>query len=109
MGLGEFRNRVILQSLSTSTDAGGGQYNESWGNSATVWAKVENLTGTENLFGDQLRGVSSYRFIIRYNSSITEKFRLSFNSKVFQINHIKNIYEGKNRYQEILANEGVAT
>ena len=73
------------------------------------WAKVENLTGSENLFGDQLRGINSYKFIIRYYSALSVKNRISYNSKTFNITSIKDIQEGKKRYQEILATEGVAT
>jgi SPP1 family predicted phage head-tail adaptor len=108
MGLGEFRNRIALQSISLSTDAGGGQ-STSFSTSATVWARAENISGTEGLFGNQIRGTARYKFLIRYNSSITEKFRISYNSKTFNIIHIKDLYEGKKRYQEITATEGVAT
>jgi len=106
--LGEMRNRIALQSLSTSTDSGGGQ-SASFSTALTVWAKVENLSGTENRFGDQLEARSNYRFTIRFYSALTEKFRISFDSKTFNIKHIKIEDEGKKRYQVIDAEEGVAT
>ena len=106
--IGEMRNRIALQSISGSTDAGGGQ-STSFSTAATVWAKVENLSGTETPFGDQLQAKANYRFTIRYNSSITEKFRIYYNSKTFNIQHISNQLEGKERYQIIDAEEGVAT
>lgn len=40
--IGQMRNKVVLQSMSPSTDSGGGQ-SISWGTATTVWAKVENL------------------------------------------------------------------
>jgi len=106
--IGEMRNRVAIQTLGGSTDAGGGT-TTSHSTAVTVWAKVENLSGGEGIFGDQLRGTSSYRFTIRYYSALTEKYRLSFNSKTFNITQIRNIDEGRNKFQEILATEGVAT
>ena len=108
MSLGEFRNKIVLQTLGGSTDSGGGQ-TSTYSTATTVWAKAENISGSENIFGDQLRGVSSYRFMIRYYSALTVKHRISYNSKTFNIVSFRSISEGKERYQEITASEGVAT
>ena len=102
------RNKVVLQSMSPSTYSGGCQ-SISWGTATTVWAKVENLSGTENSFGDQIEDRSNYRFTIRYYSALTPKYRISYNSKTFNIQHIASLMEGKERYQVIQAEEGVAT
>jgi len=106
--IGEMRNRIVIQTLGGSSDAGGGQ-SSSFSTLSTVWARVENLSGGEGIFGDQLRGTSNYRFTIRYYSSLTEKYRISYNSKTFNITQITDIQEGRRRFQEILATEGVAT
>ncbi len=106
--IGQMRNRISLQSLSTSFDAGGGQ-TASFSTSTTVWAKVENLSGGESVFGDQLRGTNSYRFTIRYVSSLTEKFRISYNSKTFNITNVQDLIEGREKFQVVLATEGVPT
>ena len=106
--IGEMRNRISLQTLGGVTDAGGGQ-STSYSTATTLWAKAENLSGGEGIFGDQLRGTSNYRFTIRYYSSLTEKYRISYNSKTFNITQITDIQEGRRRFQEILATEGVAT
>jgi len=106
--IGQMRNKVVLQSMSPSTDSGGGQ-SVSWGTATTVWAKVENLSGTENSFGDQIEDRSNYRFTIRYYSALTPKYRISYNSKTFNIQHIASLMEGKERYQVIQAEVGVAT
>lgn len=106
--IGQMRNRIVLQTLGGSTDAGGGQAT-SYSTATTVWASVENLSGAEGMFGDQLRGTANYKFIIRYYSALTEKHRISYNSKTFNITYVKNIMEGREKFQEILAIEGVAT
>lgn len=106
--IGEMRNRVALQTLGGVTDAGGGQ-STSYSTATTVWAKVENLSGSESSFGDQLRSINNYRFTIRYYSALTTKYRISYDSKTFDIQYIKDIDEGRNKFQEILATEGVAT
>lgn len=106
--IGEMRNKIVIQSLGTSTDSGGGQV-ASFSTANTVWAKVENLSGSENSFGDQIQDRSNYRFTIRYISSLTPKHRISYNSKLFNIQHVASSLEGKERYQIIDAEEGVAT
>ncbi len=107
MYLGEFRNRVALQTLGGSIDAGGGT-STTWSTETTVWGKVENVSGGENMFADQVRETANYRFTIRYYSSLTTKYRLYYRSKAFDITNIKILDEGKERYQEILATEGVS-
>lgn len=106
--IGEMRNRIVIQSLGTSTDSGGGQ-TASFSTATTVWAKIENLSGTESSFGDQIEDRANYRFTIRYYSALTPKHRISYNSKLFNIQHVASQLEGKERYQIIDAEEGVAT
>ena len=106
--IGEMRNRIVIQSLGTSTDSGGGQV-ASFSTANTVWAKVENLSGTESSFGDQIQDRANYRFTIRFISSLTAKHRISYNSKLFNIQHVASVLEGKERYQIINAEENVAT
>ena len=107
--IGEMRNKIILQPLTASTDAAGGQSVSFSSSNITVWAKVENASGSEGSFGDQIRPTANYTFTIRYIAAISPKYRISYNSKFFNIQHIKSIREGKERYQEIQAQEGVAT
>ena len=106
--IGEMRNKIVVQTLSGATDSGGGQAT-SYGSNVSVWAKVENLSGTKNSFGDQEAARANYRFTIRYLTAITPKHRISYNSKTFNIQHIASIVEGKERFQVIQAEEGVAT
>ena len=107
MYLGEFRNSVALQTLGGSIAAGGGT-STTWSTETTVWGKVENVSGGENMFADQVRETANYSFTIRYYSSLTTKYRLYYRSKAFDITNIKILDEGKQRYQEILATEGVS-
>jgi len=106
--IGQMRNRIIIQTLSGGTDAAGGQAT-SYGNNVTVWASVTNNSGSEGMFGDQMRSTNNYTFTIRYLSSVTTKHRISYNSQFFDIIHIASLVEGKEKFQEIQAVEGVAT
>jgi head-tail adaptor len=56
--IGEMRNRIVIQTLGGSTDAGGGQ-SSSFSTLSTMWAKAENLSGAEvqqviNLLSDTI-------------------------------------------------------
>jgi|TARA_R110001592_G_scaffold164299_1_gene398370 SPP1 family predicted phage head-tail adaptor len=106
--IGAMRNRIIIQTLGGATDSGGGQAT-SYSTLATVWAEVINNSGQENMFGDQVRTTDSYTFTIRYLSSVTTKHRISYNSLTFNIQSIRSLFEGKEKYQIIQATEGVAT
>lgn len=106
--IGQMRNKIIIQTLSGGTDAAGGQAT-SYGSNVTVWAKVTNNSGSEGMFGDQMRSTNNYTFTIRYLSAVTTKHRISYNSKTFNIESINSILEGKEKFQEIQAVEGVAT
>ena len=78
-----------------------------WANSFIFYSN--NLSGTESSFGDQIEDRANYRFTIRYYSALTPKHRISYNSKLFNIQHVASQLEGKERYQIIDAEEGVAT
>ncbi|MAL42896.1 phage head closure protein [Hyphomonas sp.] len=106
--IGEMRNRIALQTLSSSTDAGGGK-TTSYSTQTTVWAKVVNNSGSESVFGDQLRATNNFTFTIRYLSTLTTAYRISYDSKTFNITGIVDLDEGKRKFQVITATEGVAT
>jgi SPP1 family predicted phage head-tail adaptor len=106
--VGSMRNKIVIQTLGGATDSGGGQAT-SYSTLATVWAEVTNNAGQENMFGDQIRSTNSYTFTIRYLSSVTTKHRISYNSLTFNIESIRSLFEGKEKYQIIQATEGVAT
>ena len=106
--IGSMRNKIVIQTLGGATDSGGGQAT-SYSTLATVWAEVINNSGQENMCGDQVRTTDSYTFTIRYLSSVTTKHRISYNSLTFNIQSIRSLFEGKEKYQIIQATEGVAT
>lgn len=106
--IGQMRNRIAIQSLSTSTDAGGGQ-SASFSTAVTVWASCRSVGGNESVIGDQLQATNTLEFIIRYYSSLTPKHRILYNSKNYNIERIQVNLEGKEKYQVITATEGVAT
>jgi len=84
---GQLDRRVIFQSQASSTDAFG-QNVGSWSDTLTLWAKVIERSGSESEQSNQIVAVRKVDFIIRYNSQINELFRVSYRSKIYQIEAI---------------------
>lgn len=106
-GAGDLRHRVILQTGTTTADAGGGG-SVAWSNTATVWAKVEPLSAREQFHADQLRGPVSHKITMRYRSdvTVTPSLRISFDSRLFNIRGVRKLDE-INQWIEVMAEEGV--
>ncbi len=73
-----------------------------------VWGKVEPLTGGERLRAMQIEDRLSHRIVIRHRPGITPAMRVRFGSRVFNIRAAIN-REERNRFLELLCEEGVAT
>jgi len=84
---GQLDRRVIFQSQASSTDAFG-QNVGSWSDTLTLWAKVIERSGSESEQSNQIVAVRKVDFIIRYNSQINELFRVSYRSKIYEIEAI---------------------
>ena len=104
---GDLRHRITIQS-SVKTGDGGGGFTVAWSNLATVRGKIEPLRGREQLHGMQLEARVTHRILIRYRSDVTAANRILFGTRTFNIRSVLNVDE-RNRWLEILAEEGVAT
>ncbi len=108
--LGELRHRLIIQAERATGDGGGGQSGP-WADPvtvATVWGRVEPLTGGERLRALRLEGRLSHRVVIRHRAGITPAMRIVFGSRVFNIRAVID-REERDRFLELLCEEGVAT
>ncbi len=108
--LGALRHRLVIQAERSTGDGGGGQ-SDPWADPvtvATVWGKVEPLTGSERLRAMQIEDRLSHRIVIRHRPGITPAMRIVFGSRVFNIRAAIN-HEERDRFLELLCEEGVAT
>ena len=108
--LGELRQRLVIEAERPASDAGGGQ-SDPWADPivvATVWGKVEPLSGGERLRAMQIEDRLSHRIVIRHRPGITPAMRVRFGSRVFNIRAAIN-REERDRFLELLCEEGVAT
>lgn len=84
MDPGQLDQRVTLQSVSSTTDAGGGRV-ETWATVATLWANVRPLSGRERLQADQIESPANYRVTIRRRTDITTDKRIVWKGKNLNI------------------------
>ena len=95
MNPGELRSRIIIEKQSVGYNDFHG-HTETWSTHATVWAKVDHLSGRELSLAQQISADISYEFTIRYRSDIanirkTELFRINYNGKYFNIRDVKDL------------------
>ena len=109
--VGGLRHRLVIQAESPQADAGGGQGADPWADPtsvATVWGRIEPLSGGERLRAMQLEDKVTHRITIRYRTGLTAKMRIAFGERVFNIRAVVDLEE-RNRLLELLCEEGVAT
>ena len=97
MDIGKLRHRLILQSP-TQTQGATGEVTVTYATDSTVWGSLRPLTGKESVAANQIGEEITYRAIIRYYSSIASEWRISNDSKTYEIVSIMN-YDEKDEYQ----------
>jgi len=103
MGIGELKNRITLQVLSSVVNENGFE-SMNYEDFKTVWAKVTNLHGKEYFEAAAIQKEKTVKFIIREIKGLDETMKILFQGKTYNITFIDNIkYE--NRYIEIKALE----
>lgn len=80
--------RIVIQSV-TETRSTSGAVTETWATFATVWAAVERTTSTaentERQLIERQTIKATFDFTVRFRTDITEKMRISFDSKIYDI------------------------
>jgi SPP1 family predicted phage head-tail adaptor len=102
--IGELRQRVTLQQPNDVPDGAGG-FTRSWSDLASVWARIEPLSGAERLRAVQLESAVSHRVTLRYREGVSASLRLKFGARVFNIRAVINLEERKD-YLDLLCEEG---
>ena len=96
---GQYDRMIIIQEPVNTND----EYNQpeptSWTTFTTVWAIVEDKSGSESYQADQLTASRTTVFTIRYLSGVTELMRVLFNDRYYDIQWLK--YPDRNRTIEI--------
>lgn len=90
MRAGRLRNQVTIQTPTETRSGTSGQVVKSWATLATVWAGIEPLSGRELAQAGAEQSVSDFRIVLRYLSTVTNKCRVVFGSRVFEIQSVIN-------------------
>lgn len=103
--IGQMRHRVTIQQTSSGVDGMGGE-TERWVDGATVWAKVQPLSGSELFRAQQIESTVSHKITIRYGAVIDPTKRIRHGSKLFEIHTVIDVDE-THKYIELLCSETV--
>lgn len=82
--LGELDRRITIQQASEAVDSYG-QMVRTYSTLGQFWAKVDYASGEEGEDSNRLEAVKKVEFVIRYNASIGEKHRISWDGDTFEI------------------------
>ena len=108
MRSGKLRHSVILQSPTGSRDSVG-ERTTTWTDVDTVRASITPVKADERYIDPQIKGSITHRLRIRYGSEIAaidSTWRVSFGSRIFTINGVRDIEERKHDI-ELLCTEGL--
>lgn len=107
------KNRVLIESQALTTDEVGGSINI-WSTVGTYWAWVQPLSSREQNINAQLRGQTTHRIVIRYQSTLadvkdTTSYRLILDNRIHEIRGLRNfdsdLKNYGNVYQELITDE----
>ncbi|MFA5715840.1 MAG: phage head closure protein [Candidatus Paceibacterota bacterium] len=90
MNPGDLRSRIIIEEA-TYTDNGFGGKITTWTTLATVWAKVEHLSGRELQIAQLISPNILYEITIRYRSDMSTQYRIYYSGQYFNIRDIKDL------------------
>ena len=105
MRAGPMRQRITIETP-TETQAADGSITRTWETFITVWASIEPLAGREYFAAAREQADVSHRIRMRYTEGITHKTRVSFESRIFEIESVINTGE-RNRELILMCREAV--
>lgn len=105
--IGKMRFRAELQSPTSTTDAGGGSA-VTWTRLTNLYCNIKPIRAEEKYRQGQVQDSVTHDVYIRHRDNISTKYRLVYESRVFNIRGILNIDE-RDRYLLLKCQEGVAT
>ena len=88
--IGQLDRQVTIKAP-TVTVSGNGERVNSWATYATRWAAIEYTGGGEMISDDMAVINNEVKFTIRYDSSVNEKYRVSYRSKEYEIRNIQEV------------------
>lgn len=103
MRAGALRHRITLQANTDAYDAYG-DISNTWTTGDEIWGSVDPVSGREEDLGSELVGVVTHFIKVRYKASVSVANRIVFDSRVFQIESVRN-WQERNVFLELLCKE----
>lgn len=97
--IGELRQRVVIQSVVTAV-ATNGERTDTFSAYSTRWAKVDFISMDETAGEGAGYALRRARFTFRYDSAVTENYRLVYGGNTYNIRSIE--YDDMKRYMAIM-------
>jgi SPP1 family predicted phage head-tail adaptor len=82
--LGTLNQRATIAAQTLTPDGGGG-YSESWDVVATVWARLEPVSGQDRYTADKLESRARHKLILRRSSAFAAGQRATIGTRVFAV------------------------
>ena len=103
MNIGSMRHRLALQ---TETQAQGatGEVTSTYATDTTVWGSIWPLKAEEMETARQISEKITHRAVIRYYGSLTTEYRISHDSRTFEVAGIRN-WQERDIFQELYLTE----
>jgi len=98
---GELRTSIVLERPVLSENSGGFKKAASYTTIATVWAKWQNVHGSEVWAAESVQAVDPATVLIRYRSDIDSTCTISLGSKRYKIVGAPDDIENRHEYIEL--------
>ena len=95
-GIGALRHRLALETATRSGDGGGGAI-VTWVPIAEVWGSITPVTGTEEVYADQIAGRVSHEIVVRHRGDIAPANRFRYGARVFEVLAVLDVGERRRR------------
>lgn len=105
MRSGELRHRVTIQHKVATQNAYGEEIID-WQTWKTAWAAVEPLTGREFMDAERAGAEVTHRIRIRQRDGLLPSMRVSWDSRLFDIESVLNLEE-RDREMQLMCREVV--
>ena len=83
--IGKLRHRVAIQTVTSARRAGSYVNDKTRATVATVWGRVEPLTGRELETAQRVQAQATVKITVRYYSGLDPTYRFVYNSRNFNI------------------------
>lgn len=95
--IGRMRKRVTIFDVENN-EAGEYSVTLTRSNPRTVWAKVENITGTQQIDSRNAGTGISHRITIRYRTDVTLRNQIGYNGKYYDVQTDQEADEDRRRF-----------